>query len=113
MKSELLSLSSIVPSLAREHDPNILTPARCVLNMSNSRVGESPASLARLYLAGIPQNNVVFLQEVEPKFPTVVPVRDFDSIRDAARIDAAIKTKGLECMMVVHRPRHMCLGTLY
>lgn len=27
-------------------------------------------------------------------FPTVVPVRDFDPARDAARIDTAIKTKG-------------------
>ncbi|XP_028257285.1 annexin A2-like [Parambassis ranga] len=34
--------------------------------------------------------------EVEPKFPTVVPVRDFDPARDAARIETAIKTKGVD-----------------
>ncbi|XP_072321555.1 annexin A2-like [Eucyclogobius newberryi] len=34
--------------------------------------------------------------EKEPKFPTVVPARDFDPGRDAARIDAAIKTKGVD-----------------
>ncbi|XP_008308083.1 annexin A2-like [Cynoglossus semilaevis] len=39
--------------------------------------------------------------EVEPKFPTVVPVRDFDSIRDAARIDAAIKTKGVDEQTII------------
>ncbi|KAF3832087.1 hypothetical protein F7725_025752 [Dissostichus mawsoni] len=33
-------------------------------------------------------------QEEEPKFPTVVPARDFDPGRDATRIDTAIKTKG-------------------
>ncbi|KAK7912781.1 hypothetical protein WMY93_012992 [Mugilogobius chulae] len=33
--------------------------------------------------------------EKEPKFPTVVPARDFDPARDAARIDAAIKPKDL------------------
>uniref|UniRef100_A0A665TRA3 Annexin n=1 Tax=Echeneis naucrates TaxID=173247 RepID=A0A665TRA3_ECHNA len=32
--------------------------------------------------------------EKEPKFPTVVPVRDFDRAKDAARIETAIKTKG-------------------
>ncbi|TWW67560.1 hypothetical protein D4764_02G0006010 [Takifugu flavidus] len=32
--------------------------------------------------------------EPEPTFPTVVPARDFDPARDAARIDVAIKTKG-------------------
>lgn len=34
--------------------------------------------------------------EKEPKFPTVVPARDFDPARDAARIDTAIKTKGVD-----------------
>lgn len=34
------------------------------------------------------------LQEPEAKYPTVVPARDFDPARDAARIDTAIKTKG-------------------
>lgn len=34
--------------------------------------------------------------EKEPKFPTVVPVRDFDPARDAARIDTAVKTKGVD-----------------
>lgn len=34
--------------------------------------------------------------EKEPTFPTVVPVRDFDPARDAARIDTAIKTKGVD-----------------
>lgn len=37
-----------------------------------------------------------FLQEPEPRCPTVVPVKDFDPTHDAARIDAAIKTKGEE-----------------
>ncbi|XP_037553662.1 annexin A2-B [Nematolebias whitei] len=34
--------------------------------------------------------------EEEPKYPTVVPVRDFDPTRDAARIDTAMKTKGVD-----------------
>lgn len=34
--------------------------------------------------------------EKEPKFPTVVPARDFDPARDATRIDTAIKTKGVD-----------------
>lgn len=34
--------------------------------------------------------------EPEPTFPTVVPVRDFDPEKDAARIETAIKTKGVD-----------------
>ncbi|XP_053281936.1 annexin A2-B [Pleuronectes platessa] len=34
--------------------------------------------------------------EEEPTFPTVVPVRDFDPAKDAARIETAIKTKGVD-----------------
>uniref|UniRef100_A0A8C6TF46 Annexin n=1 Tax=Neogobius melanostomus TaxID=47308 RepID=A0A8C6TF46_9GOBI len=34
--------------------------------------------------------------EQEPKFPTVVPARNFDPMLDAAGIDAAIKTKGVD-----------------
>lgn len=39
--------------------------------------------------------------EREPKFPTVVPARDFDPARDAARIDTAIKTKGVDEQTVI------------
>lgn len=39
--------------------------------------------------------------EKEPKFPTVVPIRDFDPARDAARIDTAIKTKGVDEQTVI------------
>uniref|UniRef100_A0A8C6NLU4 Annexin n=1 Tax=Nothobranchius furzeri TaxID=105023 RepID=A0A8C6NLU4_NOTFU len=39
--------------------------------------------------------------EEEPKYPTVVPVRDFDPVRDAARIDTAIKTKGVDEQTVI------------
>ncbi|KAM7424774.1 hypothetical protein PAMA_000909 [Pampus argenteus] len=39
--------------------------------------------------------------EVEPKFPTVVPVRDFDPGKDAARIETAIKTKGVDEQTVI------------
>ncbi|KAM6942661.1 annexin A2-B-like [Xenentodon cancila] len=39
--------------------------------------------------------------EPEPKFPTVVRVRDFDPARDAARIDTAIKTKGVDEQTVI------------
>lgn len=34
--------------------------------------------------------------ESEPKFPTVVPVSDFDPAKDATRIETAIKTKGVD-----------------
>uniref|UniRef100_A0A8P4GPG6 Annexin n=1 Tax=Dicentrarchus labrax TaxID=13489 RepID=A0A8P4GPG6_DICLA len=34
--------------------------------------------------------------EVEPTFPTVVAARDFDPAKDAARIETAIKTKGVD-----------------
>uniref|UniRef100_A0A8D3E7L6 Annexin n=1 Tax=Scophthalmus maximus TaxID=52904 RepID=A0A8D3E7L6_SCOMX len=37
----------------------------------------------------------------EPKFPTVVPVRDFDPAKDAARIDTAIKTKGVDEQTII------------
>uniref|UniRef100_A0A3B5LWC4 Annexin n=1 Tax=Xiphophorus couchianus TaxID=32473 RepID=A0A3B5LWC4_9TELE len=37
----------------------------------------------------------------EPKFPTVVPVRDFDPARDAARIETAIKTKGVDEQTII------------
>lgn len=33
-------------------------------------------------------------QAREPTFPTVVPAKDFDPDKDAARIETAIKTKG-------------------
>uniref|UniRef100_A0A672ZU57 Annexin n=1 Tax=Sphaeramia orbicularis TaxID=375764 RepID=A0A672ZU57_9TELE len=36
-----------------------------------------------------------------PKFPTVVPARDFDPARDAARIDTAIKTKGVDEQTII------------
>uniref|UniRef100_A0A1A8RDU9 Annexin n=1 Tax=Nothobranchius rachovii TaxID=451742 RepID=A0A1A8RDU9_9TELE len=39
--------------------------------------------------------------EEEPKYPTVVPARDFDPLRDAARIDTAIKTKGVDEQTVI------------
>lgn len=39
--------------------------------------------------------------EADPKFPTVVPARDFDPARDAARIDTAIKTKGVDEQTVI------------
>nr|XP_020458340.1 annexin A2-like isoform X1 [Monopterus albus] len=39
--------------------------------------------------------------EEEPKFPTVVPVRDFDPAKDAARIEAAIKTKGVDEQTII------------
>ncbi|KAK1890976.1 Annexin A2 [Dissostichus eleginoides] len=39
--------------------------------------------------------------EEEPKFPTVVPARDFDPGRDATRIDTAIKTKGVDEQTVI------------
>ncbi|XP_031696567.1 annexin A2-A-like, partial [Anarrhichthys ocellatus] len=39
--------------------------------------------------------------EVEPKFPTVVPVRDFDPAKDAARIEMAVKTKRVDEQTVI------------
>lgn len=39
--------------------------------------------------------------EEETKFPTVVPVRDFDPALDAARIDTAIKTKGVDEQTII------------
>ncbi|XP_056269551.1 annexin A2-like [Pseudoliparis swirei] len=39
--------------------------------------------------------------EVEPKFPTVLPVRDFDPDKDAARIETAIKTKGVDEQTII------------
>ncbi|XP_038557768.1 annexin A2-B-like [Micropterus salmoides] len=39
--------------------------------------------------------------EAEPKFPTVVPVRDFDPDKDAARIETAIKTKGVDEQTII------------
>ncbi|XP_056134097.1 annexin A2-A-like [Lampris incognitus] len=39
--------------------------------------------------------------EKEPKFPTVVPVRDFDPAKDAARIETAIKTKGVDEQTII------------
>ncbi|XP_078479956.1 annexin A2 isoform X1 [Lampetra planeri] len=40
--------------------------------------------------------------EVEPTFPTVVPVRDFDPARDAAQIETAIKTKGVDEQTIIN-----------
>lgn len=37
----------------------------------------------------------------EPTFPTVVPAMDFDPNRDAARIDTAIKTKGVDEQTII------------
>lgn len=39
--------------------------------------------------------------EDEPTFPTVVPVRDFDADKDAARIETAIKTKGVDEQTII------------
>uniref|UniRef100_A0A3P8R7J6 Annexin n=1 Tax=Astatotilapia calliptera TaxID=8154 RepID=A0A3P8R7J6_ASTCA len=39
--------------------------------------------------------------EPEAKYPTVVPARDFDPARDAARIDTAIKTKGVDEQTII------------
>uniref|UniRef100_A0A8C8DK34 Annexin n=1 Tax=Oryzias sinensis TaxID=183150 RepID=A0A8C8DK34_9TELE len=39
--------------------------------------------------------------EPEPRCPTVVPVKDFDPTHDAARIDAAIKTKGVDEQTII------------
>ncbi|XP_037623737.1 annexin A2-like [Sebastes umbrosus] len=37
----------------------------------------------------------------EPTFPTVVPAKDFDPDRDAARIETAIKTKGTDEQTII------------
>lgn len=37
----------------------------------------------------------------EPRFPTVVPVTDFDPDKDAARIETAIKTKGVDEQTII------------
>ncbi|XP_051238058.1 annexin A2 [Dicentrarchus labrax] len=37
----------------------------------------------------------------EPKYPTVVPAADFDPDRDAARIETAIKTKGVDEQTII------------
>uniref|UniRef100_A0A8C6T9B2 Annexin n=1 Tax=Neogobius melanostomus TaxID=47308 RepID=A0A8C6T9B2_9GOBI len=42
------------------------------------------------------QLTLSYTGEQEPKFPTVVPARNFDPMLDAAGIDAAIKTKGVD-----------------
>uniref|UniRef100_A0A8C2W9K5 Annexin n=1 Tax=Cyclopterus lumpus TaxID=8103 RepID=A0A8C2W9K5_CYCLU len=47
------------------------------------------------------QLTLAYGAEVEPKFPTVVPVRDFDPDKDAARIETAIKTKGVDEQTVI------------
>uniref|UniRef100_A0A1A8J6H6 Annexin n=2 Tax=Nothobranchius kuhntae TaxID=321403 RepID=A0A1A8J6H6_NOTKU len=47
------------------------------------------------------QLTLAYSGEEEPKYPTVVPVRDFDPVRDAARIDTAIKTKGVDEQTVI------------
>ncbi|XP_067105260.1 annexin A2-B-like [Osmerus mordax] len=39
--------------------------------------------------------------ESEPKFPTVVPVTDFDPAKDATRIETAIKTKGVDEQTII------------
>ncbi|XP_068196165.1 annexin A2-like [Antennarius striatus] len=39
--------------------------------------------------------------EPEPTFPTVVPARDFDAAKDAARIETAIKTKGVDEQTII------------
>nr|XP_019961254.1 PREDICTED: annexin A2-A-like [Paralichthys olivaceus]XP_019961255.1 PREDICTED: annexin A2-A-like [Paralichthys olivaceus] len=39
--------------------------------------------------------------EEEPTFPTVVPVQDFDPAKDAARIETAIKTKGVDEQTII------------
>ncbi|XP_068596983.1 annexin A2-like [Brachionichthys hirsutus] len=39
--------------------------------------------------------------EPEPIFPTVVPVSDFDPVKDAARIETAIKTKGVDEQTII------------
>ncbi|XP_061611630.1 annexin A2b isoform X3 [Phyllopteryx taeniolatus] len=39
--------------------------------------------------------------EAEPTFPTVVAFRDFDPISDAARLDAALRTKGVDEQSII------------
>ncbi|KAM7015374.1 annexin A2-A-like [Tautogolabrus adspersus] len=39
--------------------------------------------------------------EAEPTYPTVVPVRDFDPAKDAARLETAIKTKGVDEQTII------------
>nr|XP_046196083.1 annexin A2-like isoform X1 [Oncorhynchus gorbuscha]XP_046196084.1 annexin A2-like isoform X1 [Oncorhynchus gorbuscha]XP_046196085.1 annexin A2-like isoform X2 [Oncorhynchus gorbuscha]XP_046196087.1 annexin A2-like isoform X3 [Oncorhynchus gorbuscha] len=39
--------------------------------------------------------------ESEPKFPTVVAARDFDPAKDAARIETAVKTKGVDELTII------------
>lgn len=38
---------------------------------------------------------------VEPTYPTVLPARDFDPDKDAARIETAIKTKGVDEQTII------------
>ncbi|XP_061592166.1 annexin A2-B-like [Cololabis saira] len=47
------------------------------------------------------QLTLSYTGEPDPRFPTVVPARDFDPARDAARIETAIKTKGVDEQTII------------
>uniref|UniRef100_A0A8C1KP22 Annexin n=1 Tax=Cyprinus carpio TaxID=7962 RepID=A0A8C1KP22_CYPCA len=44
---------------------------------------------------------LIYVQEREPKCPTVVPVYDFNPEEDAAKIETAIKTKGIDEQKII------------
>uniref|UniRef100_A0A8C2GCR5 Annexin A2b n=1 Tax=Cyprinus carpio TaxID=7962 RepID=A0A8C2GCR5_CYPCA len=44
---------------------------------------------------------LIYVQEGEPKCPTVVPVYDFNPEEDAAKIETAIKTKGIDEQKII------------
>nr|XP_061796079.1 annexin A2-like isoform X1 [Nerophis lumbriciformis] len=47
------------------------------------------------------QLTLAYGEEPEPMYPTVTAVRDFDPIGDAARLDAALRTKGVDEQSVI------------
>uniref|UniRef100_A0A8C2GAA4 Annexin n=1 Tax=Cyprinus carpio TaxID=7962 RepID=A0A8C2GAA4_CYPCA len=56
---------------------------------------------------------LIYVQEGEPKCPTVVPVYDFNPEEDAAKIETAIKTKGIDEQKIIEILTKRSFPTLF
>ncbi|KAM9765898.1 annexin A2-like isoform 2-T2 [Menidia menidia] len=78
-------------------NPHIRPPTASVCSQRKPRAGVNMALVSEF----LGQLTLAYGDEPEPRFPTVVPARDFDPSKDAARIETAIKTKGVDEQTII------------
>ncbi|XP_049574501.1 annexin A2-like isoform X2 [Syngnathus scovelli] len=79
-------------------EQELISPASVCVLRAGVKVRGIAMALVSEFLG---QLTLSYGEEAEPTFPTVVAYRDFDPISDAARLDAALRTKGVDKQSII------------